>query len=169
MNTKALSFTAAMLAAAFCAGGASAQVVTISPGYGYASGYGYAPGYGYAYAPPAYGAPAPGYGAPAPSVTIVISPPAPTYAAPAAPAYGYAAPSYAAPAYYEARPVPPAPIPAPAYSYMAPAPAFVDETEYVDSGYDYAPAPRYATPGYASTATRVCWHDSFGARRCRWR
>src|ERR1700674_3431256 len=116
-----------MLAAAFCAGGASAQVITISPGYGYASSYGYASGYGYAYAPPAYAAPAPAYGAPAPSVTIVISPPPATYVAPAAPAYGYAAPGY-----YEARPVPPAPIPTPGYA------AEIDY-DYADSGYAYAP------------------------------
>src|SRR6266536_2382307 len=103
MDIKALSFTAALVAGAFCAGSASAQVVTISPGYGYA------PNYGYAYAPPAYAAPAPDYGAP----------------------------------------------------------AYTDESDYVDSGYAYAPTRRYVTPGYASTATRVCWRDSFGFRRCR--
>ena len=128
---KALSFAAAMFAGAFSAGSASAQVVTISPGYGYA------PNYGYAYAPPAYAAPAPAYAAPAPSVTVVISPSAPTYAAPAAPAYGYVAPTYAAPTYYEERPVPPAPIPTPGYAYVTPAPTYVAPAYAADP----APAP----------------------------
>src|ERR1051326_5521703 len=177
---KALSFAGAMLAGAFCAGGAAGDAHAAH--LGYSAGY----GYGYAYAPPAYAAPAPAYAAPAPSVTVVIHPPAATYAAPA-PAYAYTSPSYAAPAYYEARPVPPAPIPSPGYAYVPPtttyvAPAYSEETEYVEPGYAYAPArsyvePGYAyapartyvAPGYASTAVRVCWHDSFGIRPCRWR
>src|ERR1051326_4974137 len=152
---KALSFAGAMLAGAFCAGGAAGDAHAAD--LGYSAGY----GYGYAYAPPAYAAPAP--------------------------AYAYTSPSYAAPAYYEARPVPPAPIPSPGYAYVPPtttyvAPAYSEETEYVEPGYAYAPArsyvePGYAyapartyvAPGYASTAVRVCWHDSFGIRHCRWR
>ena len=165
MYTKALGFVLAAVAGALSAGSAYAQVVTISPGYGYASSY------GYPYTPPAYGAPAPAYGLAAPSVTIVISPPAANYVAPGVPAY--TAPSYAAPPYaYEAAPVPPAPIPTPSYGYLAPAPtyeapAYADETDYVDPGYAYTPTTRYVRRGYASSTTRVCWHDSFGVRRCR--
>ena len=155
-----------MLAGPLSAGSAYAQVVTISPGYGYA------PSYGYGYTPPAaaYAAPVPAYG-PAPSVTIVISPP--SYVVPGVPAYGYAAPSHVAPPYaYEAAPVPPAPIPTPSYGYVAPAPiyeppAYADQTEYVDPGYAYTPSTRYVRRGYASSTTRVCSHDSFGVRRCR--
>jgi hypothetical protein len=157
---KAVSFAGAMLAGAFWAGSAADNAVAADFGYGYAPP---------AYAAPAYAAPA--YVAPTPSVTVVINPPAATYVAPAAPAYAYTSPSYAAPAYYEARPVPPAPIPSPAYSYGAPAPDYAAEIDYdyADSGYAYAPARSYVAPGYASSAPRVCWHDSFGARHCRWR
>src|ERR1051326_3858678 len=147
---KALSFAGAMLAGAFCAGGAAGDAHAAH--LGYSAGY----GYGYAYAPPAYAAPAPAYAAPAPSVTVVINPPAATYAAPA-PAYPYTAPSYAAPAYSEET------------EYVEPGYAYAPARSYVEPGYAYAPARTYVAPGYASTAVRVCWHDSFGIRPCRWR
>jgi hypothetical protein len=151
---------AAVLAGLLVAGSASAQVLTATPGYGYA----YAP----AYVVPAYPA-APVYVAPPPSFAYVA--PAPAYVTPA-PAYTYAAP------------VPPAPIVGTGYAYVAPAPApayvvppavgpappatAYDETEYVDAGYAYAPAATVTT-GYASTALRACWRDNFGVRHCRWR
>jgi hypothetical protein len=42
-----------------------------------------------------------------------------------------------------------------------------DETEHVDPGYAHAPAAT-VTAGYASSAIRACWRDSFGVRHRRW-